>query len=357
MPDEQQQPRIDKLEKAVRSLEESHQLHKHTGYDSTQQLYNVPIRRVKMTDAAVLGDGVDTSGTMTLKVAPTKGDSFIKAGTITDGDFDNSDAKKGFIIGIDDSDSDTVKFFFGDGTNFVEWTGSVLSISGNDVSAINFFGGDGSDGALTITSGTTTLNISSANLFTKNYTSISITSTADLAFSNPGTNGTIIALKSQGAVTLTSSDTPMIDASGLGSAVGSSGIASISYSTAAGTNGADGTNGGGGSGGAGASGSSGNSSISEAFEATLTAKAIRLAVGAAGGNGGDESADAGLEGAGGRGGGALLIESGGAFNFTTASGISVGGDVGSAGGEGGAGPSRSGGGGGGGAGGTLFCPI
>ena len=84
------------------------------------------------------------------------------------------------------------------------------------------FGGTGADGALSISSGTTTIDLGGASVVTKNYTSISITGTGKLAFSNPNANGTTIILKSQGNVTLTSSTAPMIDVSGLGGAGGAS---------------------------------------------------------------------------------------------------------------------------------------
>ena len=84
------------------------------------------------------------------------------------------------------------------------------------------FGGTGADGALTLTSGTTTINLGNANYFEKNYTSISITGTGTLAFSNPSALGTIIKLRSQSECTLTSSTTPNIDVSGIGGSGGSS---------------------------------------------------------------------------------------------------------------------------------------
>lgn len=78
------------------------------------------------------------------------------------------------------------------------------------------FGGDGSDGALSISSGTTTLDLGGVAVFIMNYTSISITGTGKLTFENPHVNGTLIILRSQGAVILTSSATPCIDTSILG---------------------------------------------------------------------------------------------------------------------------------------------
>lgn len=224
-----------------------------------------------------------------------------------------------------------------------------------------FFGGDGSDGALSISSGTTTIDCENEAVVVKNYTSVSITGTGKLDFINPHANGTIVILRSQGDVTLTSSEAPMIDLSGMGSSVGNNGswilddddhfgknggvasggaggailtlrefylteidrLARKAIYLAAGSAGGDGHNGGGsnfghggggggshaGVGGTGASGSSG---------------------GTCAGGGGIRGQGVGLgtAGDGGRGGGGLLIECGGSLNFTTANGISTAGEDG-----------------------------
>jgi len=197
------------------------------------------------------------------------------------------------------------------------------------------FGGTGADGALAIASGTTTIDLANAAVVVKNYTSISITGTGVLAFINPNTNGTVIILKSQGAVTLTSSVAPMIDASGMGASgdgysfsilKSNVGTAPVAYNVP-GNGGAlpvlNSANivknalsgkypflipGAGGASSAQAGGGAGGSAIN-------------------GGGGGANGANAGntATGSPGRGGGVLIIECAGAWNFTTASGISVAG--------------------------------
>lgn len=95
------------------------------------------------------------------------------------------------------------------------------SIGKLDVTFIrNGFGGTGADAALTSSSGTTTLSAASAATLVKNYTSISLTGTAVLAFSNPHAGGTIIILKVQGNATFTSSANPAVDVTGMGAANG-----------------------------------------------------------------------------------------------------------------------------------------
>ena len=218
-----------------------------------------------------------------------------------------------------------------DGTNFV-----MLNPVANApfLSSQLKFGGSGSDGALAIASGTTTVDLGSAAIVEKNYTSISITGTGKLAFSNPNANGSIIVLRSQGAVTLTSSTAPMIDASG----AGASGTGLYLMGTVAGGSGGSGT-----TGGAGATGTGGVSLVPMG----LSSKFLRLVPGAGGGAGAPGSNNG--PGGGGVGGGALYIECAGAFNFTTASGISVAGTGGAP------GTLNTGGGGGGGGGGTFLC--
>ena len=226
------------------------------------------------------------------------------------------------------------------------------------------FGGTGADGALSITSGTTTISAASALVLVKNYTSISITSTGKLAFSNPHNNGTLIVLKSQGACTLTSSTAPMIDASGMGattSTIGNGSLTTADY-------GRDGVsyNGGGGGGGgasnvAGAQGGAcsyspgngvggvGGVKCPITYNTTnINDKFLKHLCGGGGGNGAAYSSGSG--GSGSRGGGALYIECAGAWNFTTANGISVAGIVGGA----ASGGFFGNGGGGGGGGGSFF---
>lgn len=206
------------------------------------------------------------------------------------------------------------------------------------------FGGTGADGALSISSGTTTLDLGNAKVFIKNYTSISITGTGKLAFSNPNTNGTIIVLKSQGNITITSGAT-CIDASSMGGAPG----AATTGTNQARTNGSNGrttlneqsaTN-------SGATTGTGFNSLFD-FQSSIEGKVIPLFCGAGGGGGGT-GGSGGNGGVGGRGGGTLYMECGGAWNFTVASGISVAGAAASN------GTGTDGGGGGGGAAGSFVA--
>lgn len=233
------------------------------------------------------------------------------------------------------------------------------------------FGGTGADGALTISSGTTTVDLGSAAIVTKNYTSISITGTGKLAFSNPHANGTIIILKCSGDVTLTSSAGACIDASGMGSAAGAagSGSATATSATAARTSfmfntipantanaastpplpltgssnitniktllSAPGLGGGGGG------------QYTASSDGQGGAGGSSLITAGSNGNGGGGNTGGTTSGAGGRGGGALIIECAGSYTNTTAT-LSTAGLAGTA-----AGSSGSGGGGGGGAG-TMY---
>lgn len=235
------------------------------------------------------------------------------------------------------------------------------------------FTGDGSDGALTISSGTTTIDLASASLVVKNYTSINITGTGKLAFINPASAGTFIILKSQGDVVLTSSTVPCVDASGLGGAGGTGGTGTTGAGPAgSGTGGTTGQlvlddltthggNAGTGGTGAGSAGGTGGAIMTNLFlyttsDVRLQRGFIGLACGNGGGGGGGAMGTPSTNGgAGGRGGGALQINCGGALNFTGT--VSVAGAVGVAGGTatGTTTNLAAGGGGGGGSGG--YCVI
>lgn len=147
----------------------------------------------------------------------------------------------GFFLGYS---SAAYKFSIGNPAgDYLTWDGTHLATNKFVLTGIGAFGGNGSDGALVIASGTTTINLGGAAYVVKNYTSISITGTGQLTFSNPNANGTLIVLKSQGAVVLTSSTSPLIDASGMGAAGGASksGSGNGTINGVAGNNGNPGT--------------------------------------------------------------------------------------------------------------------
>lgn len=236
------------------------------------------------------------------------------------------------------------------------------------LAAVAKFGGDGSDGALAITSGATNIDLGGAQYVVKQYTSISITGTGQLTFSNPHANGTIIVLKSQGNVTLTSSTIPNIDASGMGAAGGAGG-ASANASGSAGNTGIgifdDASHAGNPGTTAGTQSTGGAIFLSNTIHfytraAWQLSRSLKgFACGSGGGGGSASNCNNWrVGGAGGNGGGGLLIQCGGALNFTSTLGISVAGKNGSNGitDSGGVNNGRGGsGGGGGGAGG--FCIV
>lgn len=214
------------------------------------------------------------------------------------------------------------------------------------------FGGSGADGALDLTSGTTTLDLGGAVVFTKNYTSISITGTGKLAFSNPHANGTIIILKSQGNVVLTSATVPCIDASGMGAAGGAfqtngNNPNELLFNVSTNPKGLLSNTGTGGVAGAVYE----TTQFYTTTETRLTRRALYLVPGAGGGGGARSGGGSGPEGSGGNGGGALYMECAGGLNFTGT--VSVAGSNGGV-GNNGVGSEEGGGGGGGGSAGMFL---
>lgn len=205
--------------------------------------------------------------------------------------------------------------------------------------AITKYGGTGVDGALSVSSGTTTISAASAQILIKNYTSLSITGTGVVQFTTPASTGTFIFLLVQGAFTGTSSATPFLDASRMGAA-GGAGVSSATTGTVFGNAGSGTaamcmphyTNGGGSAGDFGTNAGVGGTAPAFTMGSTETSllftrySALQCGGGGASGvispNSGSGTSSSG---AGGNGGGALCMEVGGTFNFTTTNGISVAG--------------------------------
>lgn len=206
------------------------------------------------------------------------------------------------------------------------------------------FGGDGSDGAFALSAAETyDIDVSGARVYEINWKSLSISGTASLTFSNPHSEGTLVFIKVQGDCNLTSTTTPMIDMSAMG-AVGGDGTnnnnsGGLSYF--AGTDGTDGrmtpiqTEAGTGATTVPAVGTGGPKITAATFIGIypVTVKYPGAFPGAGGGGGGKVSSFEGgpssrYSGDGGVGGGALVMEVAGSFNFTTTNGISVAGGAG-----------------------------
>lgn len=214
------------------------------------------------------------------------------------------------------------------------------------------FGGTGTDGALSISSGTTTLSGAINGVIEKDYTSISITGTANLAFSG----AQMVILRSQGACTDTSSKVNSIDGGGYLGAGGSAGSGVLVADTPSSASGGLGGSGGGSTNGTGGKGTvSANSPFYITIPGTqLSPLATSSRFVPAGGNGssGTSGGNNGFSGQGGGGGGnggtGIYIECAGNLNFT--GGISTIGANGQSLGANGTGGAGGGGGGGGGGG-------
>lgn len=117
------------------------------------------------------------------------------------------------------------------GTFAVGFLGSGTPTSGNYLLGDGSWGtistefGDGSDGALSVPSGTTTIDCGGSNVVIKQYTSIDIAGTVD--FSNPASEGTVVVFLVQGDVDITGT----LDLKGIGSTGGSGGSAAVAGTT------------------------------------------------------------------------------------------------------------------------------
>lgn len=83
---------------------------------------------VDSLNVSKLAAGTISSKAITLAIAAGTGDTYIAAGKT---DFNN--AASGFILGLDDSDSDLAKFYIGSTTTYLNWTGSALDVVGGTI--------------------------------------------------------------------------------------------------------------------------------------------------------------------------------------------------------------------------------
>jgi len=95
----------------------------------TAQIADAAITNAKIVSLAVekILAGVITSKAIVLAADGT-GDSVLRAGKTN---FDNT--VSGFILGLDDSDSDLAKFFIGNDTTYLNWTGTAFIIVGGTI--------------------------------------------------------------------------------------------------------------------------------------------------------------------------------------------------------------------------------
>lgn len=190
------------------------------------------------------------------------------------------------------------------------------------------FGGTGADGALNITSGTTTLDLGGASIFIKNYTSINISSGATLTFSNPPNGGSYIIFRSQGNVSVLGT----LSAALMGAGMNSTASDILDSESHAGGNGAGGSTPG------------GSQYLFPFLYHTQNYKYVFCAPGSGGGFGVNWFGGTGVPGV---GGGSIYIECAGQYSAT--------GTISTIGGNGtGTTDPNIGGGGGGGAG-TFYC--
>jgi hypothetical protein len=218
------------------------------------------------------------------------------------------------------------------------YANSILQLGGQNVANAKF-GGTGADGALSVTSGATNINLGGAAVFIKNYSSISITGTGYLTFSNPANGGTLIIFRCAGNCTVTSSANPVMDLTGMGGAGGAqstypanpnSGGAFGQWTIGSITGGGNYQSGGastrGGGGGAssvsdGSDGSGGNNDQGKApaLKPGQNSDAYLLYPVVPGSGGGSGFASTtGVNGGGGAGGGSIVFEVAGALNITSA---------------------------------------
>jgi len=109
---------------------------------NTAQIANLIVTDAKINTLGVakLTAGTINSQSIVLGITGGAGDVEIRAGIAT-GDFANAGAASGFIIGLDDSDSDKPKFYFGTPTSYIKYDGTTVDIVGTLTATVGSIGG------------------------------------------------------------------------------------------------------------------------------------------------------------------------------------------------------------------------
>lgn len=113
------------------------------GLSSIPDVGNSPISPIQVNEGytvSKLYSGQIISKSIELDVRDGEGDVEMRAG-IASGDFSNAGGANGFIFGIDDSDSDLVKFYWGNATSYISWNGATLAINGTLTATTGSIGG------------------------------------------------------------------------------------------------------------------------------------------------------------------------------------------------------------------------
>ena len=146
---------------------------------------------IKVGDKFFLDQNIQTigyvKGQLGIQITP-QGDFIMSKGIFNSGKtkFDNTET--GFILGIDKGSSDTPKFYIGNTTDYLNWTGTALNISGTITATTGVIGG--------FTIGATTLSATNLTLTSGavNTANIIVGSGADSAGLNSANAGTDIAI-------------------------------------------------------------------------------------------------------------------------------------------------------------------
>lgn len=97
---------------------------------NTANISNGVITNAKISDLAVSKLSAGTIASKAILLTATASDCYIAGGKT---DFTNTDA--GFILGRDYSDANKAKFYIGDATHYLNWTGAAMNIAGVTLTA------------------------------------------------------------------------------------------------------------------------------------------------------------------------------------------------------------------------------
>lgn len=205
------------LQSQITAIQQTMRRHTHDGFETQPIALQTTTSPGTVTNVSVItSNGISgsvanstTTPAITLTLGAITPTTIVASGNISGANLTGTNTGDQTLNGLLPSQT-------GQSGNYLQTNGSNSLWSALPAGLTSKFGGTGADGALSVSSGTTTIALGGVAVVIKNYSSISITGTGNIAFSGANATGTKVIFLCSGNSTITTSSTHSIDLRGLG---------------------------------------------------------------------------------------------------------------------------------------------